>query len=74
MKILNRTKDRAEEVARAFILKFPSKKMESFGLTKDSVESSISDKVDLFINTIPSSVSFPFEVNFSCSRRRYEVF
>ena len=38
--------------------------MESFGLTKESVESSMSDEVDLLINTIPFSVSIPFEVNF----------
>jgi shikimate dehydrogenase len=74
VKILNRTKNRAEEVAQAFRLQFPSKKMESFGLTKDSVESSMSDKVDLLINTIPFYASIPFEVNFRLAPEGMKLF
>jgi len=74
VKILNRTKKRAEEVAHAFQLQFPGKKVESSELTKDSVEGSLSDKADLLINTIPSTASIPLNLDFSLAPRDMKYF
>ena len=55
-------------------LQFPGKKAESSELSKDSVEGSLSDKVDLLINTIPLTASIPFRVNFSSAAKGMKFF
>jgi shikimate dehydrogenase len=74
VRILNRTRKRAQEVAHAFQLQFPGKKVESSELTKDSVEGSLSDKADLLINTIPSTASIPVGLDFSLAPKDMKYF
>ncbi|HXQ93048.1 MAG TPA: shikimate dehydrogenase [Nitrososphaerales archaeon] len=74
VKILNRTKDRAKEVAHDFLLQFPHKKIEFSELTKVSFEDSMLDKADLLINTIPFLAVIPFDLNFSLAPKSMKYF
>jgi len=74
VKILNRTKAKAADVAGVFKLQFPDKTLEYSELTRESLEQSHLEDVNLLVNTIPFSVYFPFDVKFGLASRETKYF
>ena len=69
VRIVNRTRNRAQEVALGFARHFPEKKIESVDMTGPSLKDAMNE-ADLVINSIPMTVQIPFEISFLSAPKR----